>query len=311
MELIRGLHNLRPRHRGCAITIGNFDGLHIGHQTVLNRLQQQAQQLGVPSLVMTFEPQPLEFFQPDKAPARLTRLREKIRLLAQTGIDRLLCLRFDADLAAWSGQEFVQRLLVDSLAARLVIVGDDFRFGRGRDGDFAMLRRLGAEHGFEVAALDTCNLAGERVSSSRVREALANGDMQQAAELLDRPYTISGRVVHGDKRGREFGIPTLNIDLKRIRPAISGVFTTRVHGLTATPLAAVSYIGRRLVFDCERMVLETHLLDHEMDCYGQHIEVEFLHKLRAAQDFNHVDALLEQMQRDLERARAFFKNESS
>lgn len=308
MELIRGLHNLRPRHRGCAITIGNFDGLHIGHRTVLNRLQEQARQLGVPSLVMTFEPQPLEFFQPDKAPARLTSLREKIRLLGQTGIDRLQCLRFDAELAAWSGQEFVQRLLIEGLAVKLVIVGDDFRFGRGRDGDFSMLKQLGSDHGFETMALDTCNLAGERVSSSRVREALANGDMQQAAGLLNRPYTISGRVVHGDKRGRELGIPTLNIDLKRIRPAISGVFTTRVHGLTDVPLDAVSYVGRRLVFNCQRMVLETHLLDHDMDCYGRHIEVEFLHKLRAAQDFHHVDALLEQMQRDLEQARAFFNN---
>lgn len=311
MEFIRGLHNLRPRHRGCAITIGNFDGVHHGHRAVLERLRQLAQRHGVPSLVMIFEPQPLEFFMPDKAPARLTSLREKALLLADSGIDRLLCLRFDATLASWRGQEFVQRLLLDALAVKSVIVGDDFRFGRGRDGDFAMLSRMGEEYGFEVTALETCNLDGERISSSRVRDALACGDLLRAADLLGRSYRIRGRVIHGDKRGRELGIPTLNLDLKRIRPALSGVFATRVYGLADVPIQAISYIGRRRLFNCEHIVLETHLFDYQADCYGRHIEVEFLHRLRPEQDFDNVEALLDQMQRDLGQARQFFSASAS
>lgn len=311
MEFIRGLHNICPRHRGCAITIGNFDGLHTGHRAVLDRLQQLAECHDVPALVIIFEPQPLEYFMPDRAPSRLTSLREKVRLLSDSGIDRLLCLRFDTKLAAWTGREFIQQLLVDRLDARAVIVGDDFRFGRGRDGDFAMLADAGRASGFEVKALETCNLDGERISSSRVRDALACGDLARAAELLGRSYRISGRVIHGDKRGRELGFPTLNLDLKRIRPALSGVFATRVYGLADTPIQAISFIGRRRLFNCEHIVLETHLIDYQADCYGRHIEVEFLHRLRPEQDFDNVEALLDQMRRDLGQARQFFSTYAS
>ncbi|MEJ2346388.1 MAG: bifunctional riboflavin kinase/FAD synthetase, partial [Gammaproteobacteria bacterium] len=215
MELIRGLHNLRARHRGCVATIGNFDGIHLGHQAVLGQLAQQAGELGVPSLVVTFEPQPQEFFAPESAPPRLTRLREKLIALRRYAVDRVLCVRFNREFAAMSAETFIQRVLVDQLDVRYLVVGDDFRFGRERAGNFAMLQEAGARHGFPVVNMHTFMVDGERVSSTRIRTALAAGDLDTAAKLLGRDYRMWGRVAHGDKRGRGIGFPTANIHLHR------------------------------------------------------------------------------------------------
>ncbi|MCA1804241.1 MAG: riboflavin biosynthesis protein RibF [Xanthomonadaceae bacterium] len=202
MELIRGLHNLRPRHRGCAVTIGNFDGVHLGHQAVLGQLAERAAELGLPMVLITFEPQPQEFFSPATAPPRLTRLREKLEALRRYAVERVLVLRFDARLAALTADQFIQRVLVEGLDIRYLVVGDDFRFGQGRAGDFRLLQETGARQGFQVVNMHTFAIGGARVSSTRVRTALAQGDLEAAEALLGRPYRISGRVAAGEQRGR-------------------------------------------------------------------------------------------------------------
>ena len=213
------------------LAIGNFDGLHLGHRALLDRLTAKGCELGLPSAVMTFEPHPRELFSPDQAPARLTSLREKLALIEARGVDRTYVCHFTRKIAALSADEFVEHLLVRGLAVRHLIIGDDFRFGRGRGGDFSSLQRAGVEHGFGVEAMHTIDLDGERVSSSAVREALAAGDLEHAARLLGRPYNISGRVVQGNRIGRDIGFPTANIQLKRKRLPLSGVFAVTVSGL--------------------------------------------------------------------------------
>lgn len=211
MELIRGLHNLRPRHVGCVATIGNFDGVHLGHQAVLGQLVEKGQALGLPTTVIIFEPQPLEIFQPSKVPPRLTRLREKIQALKRYSVDRVLCINFNEHFAQLSAEDFIQRLLVDGLGVRYLVVGDDFQFGKGRSGNFAKLEQAGKDMGFQAVTMRTFSVDGERVSSTRVREALEQGNLEEAEKLLGRPYRMCGRVAHGDKIGRTLGIPTANI----------------------------------------------------------------------------------------------------
>ncbi|MDZ7737236.1 MAG: bifunctional riboflavin kinase/FAD synthetase [Gammaproteobacteria bacterium] len=257
MRLIRGLHNLTETLPGCVATIGNFDGLHLGHQYILDRVKKLAAEKKLPGVVITFEPQPLEFFRPDQAPTRLTSLREKAIQLERLNIDCLVCLHFDHSLAQLSAKAFVEQLLVNKLGIRALVIGDDFRFGQGRGGDRQMLEAYGEEHGFDVFTLDTHAIGTERISSTRVREALASGDLKTAAGLLGRSYSNAGRVIHGDKRGRGLGVPTLNIDLKRLHAPLEGVFATRVHQLVAEPLPAISYIGTRPVFNGRRLLLET------------------------------------------------------
>ena len=237
MRLIRGLHNLRDRDRGCVATIGNFDGVHLGHRTVFQRLLERGRALGLPATVITFEPQPMEFFNPDGAPARLTRLREKVAAIADDGIERIMLLEFGPRLAAMDARCFVDRLLVQGLGVRFLLVGDDFRFGHNREGDFALLRSVGAEQGFAVENLHTIKHAEERVSSTRIREALARGDLEQARHLLGRPYRICGRVAHGDKRGRTIGFPTANIHLHRRVSPVTGVYAVTVRGSWRRPAA--------------------------------------------------------------------------
>lgn len=303
MRLIRGLHNLTETLPGCVATIGNFDGLHLGHQYILDHVKQLAAEMQLPSLVMTFEPQPLEFFKPDKAPTRLTSLREKALQLERLQIDDLVCLHFDHSLAQLSAAAFVERLLVNKLGARALVIGDDFRFGQGRGGDRQALEHFGEQHGFSVTTMDAHAMGNERVSSTRVREALAEGDLNSAARLLGRPYSNAGRVIHGDKRGRDLGVPTLNVDLKRLHAPLEGVFATRVHQLAAEPLPAISYIGTRPVFNGERLLLETHVFDYDADCYGQLVEIEYVERVRAEQTFSTADDLVKQMHRDMETAR--------
>ena len=306
MELIRGLHNLRPRHRGCVATIGNFDGVHLGHQAVLGQLAEKAGQLGLPTTVVTFEPHPQEWFFPDRAPPRLTRLREKLTALRRYSVDRVLVLRFDARLAAMEAAAFVERILVGGLGVRHVVVGDDFRFGRNRAGDFAFLRAMGARHGFDVVAMHSFRIDGERVSSTRIREALAAGDMDTAEKLLGRPYRMCGRVAHGDRRGRDIGFPTANLHLHRRASPVLGVFAVEVFGVPGEPVPGVANVGVRPTVDGTRALLEVHLLDFAGDIYGRYVQVDFLHKLRDERRFASFDALRAQIRRDVEAARAWF-----
>jgi len=306
MELIRGVHNLRPRHRGCVATIGNFDGVHLGHQAVLGQLAQKADELALPATVMVFEPQPQEFFAPQRAPARLTRLREKLQALRRMGVDRVLCVRFDARFAAQSAEEFIDRLLLDGLGVRYVTVGDDFRFGQGRRGDFAMLQQAGRTHGFQVVNMHTFSIDGSRVSSTRVRQALADGDLAQAEKLLGRPYRMSGRVAQGHKRGRSIGFPTANIHLHRKTTPIHGVYAVEVFGLDEEPLAAVANVGNRPTVDGTRSLLEVHLFDFDQDIYGRYVQAEFKHWIRAERRFESFDALKDQIALDAAEAREYF-----
>ena len=306
MELIRGFHNLKPAHRGCVATIGNFDGVHLGHQTVLGQLAEKAAELGVPSVVISFEPYPMEFFAPQKAPARLTRLREKVRALSRYSVDRMLCLQFDKQFAAQPAREFIDKVLIDALDVRYLVVGDDFRFGHERKGDFALLEEVGKQQGFDVVHLHTFSIDGERVSSTRVRQALEAGDMAVAERLLGRPYRMCGRVAHGDKRGRTIGFPTANIHLHRNNTPVKGVFAVELFGVKGEPVAGVANVGTRPTVDGTRSLLEVHLFDFDDEIYGEYVHVEFVHKLRDEVKFDSFEALKAQIDRDAEQARDYF-----
>ena len=306
MELIRGLHNLRPRHRGCVATIGNFDGVHLGHQAVLGQLSEKAAELCLPTAVMTFEPQPQEYFDPAHIPPRLTRFREKLQALRRYSVDRVLCLRFEPALAALTAEQFIRRILVDGLGIRYLVVGDDFRFGRGRKGDFALLQAAGAEHGFHVAHMHTFCIDEARVSSTRVRAALRDGALDEAEKLLGRPYRMCGRVAHGDKRGRSIGFPTANIFLHRKATPVQGVYAVEMFGLNDEPVQGVANVGNRPTVDGTRSLLEVHLFDFDQDIYGRHVHVDFLRKIRDERRFESFEALKAQIQHDAASARAFF-----
>jgi riboflavin kinase/FMN adenylyltransferase len=304
MQVIRGLHNLRAQHRGCVATIGNFDGVHLGHQSVFRHLLEKGRELGLPATVVTFEPQAREYFQPDSAPARLTRLREKLRALQDVGIQRVVILEFNKHLASMAAEEFVRELLVDGLGVSFLSVGDDFRFGRGRKGDFELLKHMGREHGFAVENMNTYLLDADRVSSTRIRQLLTQGELQDAAQCLGRPYRICGRVGHGDKRGRTIGFPTLNVNLHRIVSPLRGVYAVRVLGLAEQPLPGVANIGNRPTVDGgTRYLLEVHLFDFQRSVYGEHIQVEFVRKLRDEKKFESFDALRQQILDDAAAAR--------
>ncbi len=304
MQLVRGLHNLKPDHHGCVATIGNFDGVHLGHQSVFRHLMEQGRALDLPTTVVTFEPQPREFFQPDNAPARLTRLREKLMAIEATGVQRVVVLEFNKRLAAMPADEFVQELLVKGLGARFLSVGDDFRFGRGRAGDFELLQSLGRQHGFAVENMNTYKLDADRVSSTRIRELLTLGDLETAAQCLGRAYRICGRVAHGHKRGRSIGFPTLNLDLHRRVTPLNGVFAVRVLGLDEQSLPGVANIGvRPMVTGDDHYLLEAHLFDFDRQVYGAHIQVEFVQKLREEERFESFEALRQQIWRDADAAR--------
>lgn len=306
MELIRGVHNLRPRHRGCVATIGNFDGVHRGHRRIVEEVIAHARRLGVASTVMLFEPQPQEFFAGAKAPARLMRLRDKVRALAELGVDRVFCVQFDARVRELTAAAFVQRLLVDGLGVRHLVIGDDFRFGVGRSGDFAFLEAAGREHGYTVQNTGSILHDGERVSSTAVREALQAGDLARAESLLGHPYEITGRVRHGDARGRTIGFPTANIALHRRRTPLAGVFAVEVRGLGDAVRTGIANIGRRPTVDGIDERLEVHVFDFSQAIYGQHIAVRFRARLRDEMRFDGLDALKAQIARDAAAAREFF-----
>lgn len=291
------LHNILPEARGAVVTLGNFDGVHIGHQHMLETTMVKAQEQGCPSLVIVFEPQPLEYFS-STPPARITHFDEKCEQLAKFNPDYLLCLPFNAELANLSPEAFVQSLFVDTLGVQHVVVGDDFRFGKDRAGDFAGLEALGQAHGFTIQGVGSIMEGGQRVSSTRIREALASGDFPLAASLLNRPYAMAGTVQQGDKRGRQLGYPTANIDPQRRVLPLQGVFAVKVHGLGQQPLLGMANIGTRPTVDGRKTLLEVNIFNFDQDIYGQKLNIEFCHKIRNEQRFESLDALMAQIQAD-------------
>ena len=306
MEFIRGLYNLKPEHRGCVATIGNFDGVHLGHQRVLRQVKLKALMQGLPAVVVLFEPQPLEYFAKDQAPRRITRLREKLLLLEQHGIDRVLCLRFDAKLLSLSPHDFIQQLLVSGLAVSHFVVGDDFRFGKGRMGNYGLLQSEGLIHGFDVENTQTCELDGERVSSTRIRNALEVHDLAAVRRFIGRPFIVTGKVAYGQQLGRKLGVPTANIRLQKPRPALQGVYATLVHGLLDKPIASVANIGYRPTLVGVQPQLEVHLFDFSNDFYGKTISVEICQFIRSEKKFEGLTQLQTQIKLDMQTAKDFF-----
>jgi riboflavin kinase/FMN adenylyltransferase len=311
MEIIRGLNNLKAVHRGCVATIGNFDGVHRGHQVILQRCRDLAQAQNLPLLVITFEPYPEEFFIRGSEPPRLTRFREKLALLEEQGVSRVFCLRFNQDLANMDAEDFIQQVLVDGLDVRHLVVGDDFRFGRQRQGNFAMLCEAGENHGFVVENTPTVSVESDRVSSTRVRLALQQGELEQAQQMLGRPYFICGHVAHGDKRGRTIGFPTANIHMHRKVVPLKGVFAVSVDGLGDESAPGVANVGVRPTVCGRSMLLEVHLFDFEQQIYGRHVQVNFHQFIRAEKKFDGLEALKEQIAADSTAARNYFHSQSN
>ncbi|WP_428825359.1 bifunctional riboflavin kinase/FAD synthetase [Azonexus sp. IMCC34842] len=304
MRVFRG--HSRPVPAPVVLAIGNFDGVHLGHAVLLRQLVNSAKRLELAPTVLTFEPHPREFFAPESAPARLTTLREKLELLADLGVSQSMVCRFNAAFAALTADQFIEQVLVRGLQVKHLIIGDDFCFGRGRTGNFALLQAAGQRFGFTVEAMQSVTLDGERVSSSGVRRALAIGDMAHAAHLLGRPYIIDGQVAHGDKIGRQLGFATANIRIKHNPLPMAGVFAVEVSGLGDGPLPGVANLGIRPTVGGTRPLLEVHLFDFDRDIYGAHISVRFVNKLRDEQRFPNFDALKAQIAADAAAARAYF-----
>lgn len=304
MQLIRGKQSL-VKLSASVVTIGNFDGMHIGHQKLIQKVVNHAKAHGLPAVLITFEPQPNEFFARG-VQVRLMRLREKWLALQNQGIDYIYCLRFNKTIAALSPEAFVQEILINQLGMKVLIVGDDFRFGAKREGDFERLKVLGKYHGFIPLQMSTLALAGQRVSSTLLREALQKGDLARVNQLLDRPYSMCGKVVYGDQRGRTLGFPTANIRLHRDLVPLTGVYAVRVSGVADIPLTGVANIGIRPTFNGTRVLLEVHLFNFNREIYGQHLRVEFMHKLRDEKRFADFKALVAQIYQDVEQAKAYF-----
>lgn len=306
-RLIRSTYNIRPDSQGAVITIGNFDGVHVGHQQLVANVIRKAKELGVPSLVMTFEPHPFEFFSGDALSIpRITRMREKFFQLAESGVDNVLILPFNQSIASIPARDFVTGILANKVRPGHIIIGDDFRFGHKRQGDVAMLREMGADYGFTVEIMPTVLIDQERVSSTRVRKALAEGDHATAERLLGRPYSMLGRVRLGDQRGRQWGFPTANIFLHRKLTPVKGVYTVYVHGLGDKPLPGVANVGSRPTVDGTTTLLEVHLLDFNQEIYGRYVRVEFCEKLREEVRYPNLDLLIEQIKNDVIAARNYF-----
>ena len=319
MQLIRGLHNLPGFQdklaQGCVLTIGNFDGVHLGHQQVLNAVNIKAKELALPSVVMIFEPLPIEFFAPEKAPVRLMNFREKLRAFQNTEIDYVLCVRFNTEFSNLTADEFVQKILLDGLKIKHLVVGDDFKFGKQRQGNFAFLQQAGRVHDFSVTDMPTFGVEQDRVSSTRIRAALANKrkdglsiapDLAEAKALLGSEFSFNGRVIHGQKLGRTIGFRTLNLNPKRIQMPVQGVFAVSVEGIADEPWPGVANLGLRPTVDGIRPSIEVHLFNWDKDLYGQHVQVTLQKFIRPEMKFNGIEALKQQIALDAEKAKQYF-----
>ncbi len=306
MEIVRGFHNLKFNAKGCVATIGNFDGVHLGHKMLLDRLFFKSSEFNAPSVLVTFEPQPREFFAGEKVPARLSRFREKVTILSKTELDQLICLPFNEKTQSVPANWFTEDFLSGALNTKYLLVGDDFRFGRGREGDFELLEKAGSEKGFEVERAQTLEFEGERISSSRVRESLANGDFELAKALMGRPYSIMGRVVYGRQLGRQLGVPTANVRLQRYRSALEGVYSVSVDGLDVGRKNGIANIGIRPTVGGKEPLLEVHLFDFSGDIYGQLISVTFHQKIRDEQQFASIELLKAQIEKDIVQSQDWF-----
>lgn len=305
MQILRGLYS--PDLQPIAVTIGNFDGVHLGHQALLDELRAVAQQRGLRTAVVIFEPHPREFFTPQQAPVRLTSLREKLEQFREIGVDRVHVCRFNAHFAKMTAEDFMASLS-EKMHAKFVLIGDDFRFGSGRVGDFALMEKIGLQRGFDVRAMHSVLHDGVRVSSTAVRAALANGKVRLAREYLSRPYSISGRVVHGDATGRKLGFPTANLQLKHNQPPLKGIYVVEVHSDGLGVLQGVASLGvRPTVKQDAKPVLEVHLFEFDRQIYGRHLRVEFLEKLRDEEKYPSLEALTRQIALDVENAKQWFR----
>jgi riboflavin kinase / FMN adenylyltransferase len=307
MRLIRGIPHLPVFKNGCALTIGNFDGVHIGHKAVIEKLADRGKTLGLPVVIMIFEPQPLEYFIVDKAPPRLTRLREKVIKFAKLPVDDLVIVRFNKRLAEYDADQFIDEVLVKSLNVKHLVIGDDFRFGKARQGDFAMLKEKGEVHDFSVEDTGSLQVDGQRVSSTLIRNALALGNLEKAGVMLGYPYSVCGRIVHGDKRGRTIGYPTANIRMARKNIPVSGVFAVTMTGIEGAEIEGIANVGVRPTVDgSDKVVLESHLFGFDRDIYGYQVTVHFKQKIRAERRFQTVDELKEQIANDVAEAKKIF-----
>lgn len=306
MKLIRGLHNLSTSLKGSVATIGNFDGLHIGHQQIIQQLKQASERLELPSVVILFEPQPAEFFSPGNSPLRLSRLRDKIAAFDDLNIDYLLCLRFDDTFAGVEAETFVIKTLLGKLHIKHLIVGDDFRFGKNRQGDYQFLKESGDHFGFQVETSHTIELYGERVSSTRIRRCLALNDFDMAKQLLGRPFSLRGKVAHGKKLGAEIGYPTINIRVGKRPVAVQGIFAVHVDGIEEQPMNGVASLGRRPTVDGKDLILEVYLLNFSGDIYGRCVNVTFLKKFRDEEKFKSIEILKRKIEQDVTKATQFF-----
>ena len=305
MEIIRGLHNITARHKGCVLTIGTFDGLHHGHQMLLSHLKAKSEELNYPNLLVTFEPQPREYFQGAVVPARLTRFREKVTILRGLALDRLLCIPFNERTRIIPAKDVIEGLLVNTLDVQYLVVGDDFQFGEGARGNYEMLKEAGDRFGFGVSHMGTLKFEHGRISSSRIRDALSLGDFDLAEKLLGRPYFIMGRVVYGRQLGRQLGVPTANIRLQRYRAALEGVFAVTVMGLDQQ-YEGIANIGVRPTVDGKEPLLEVHIFDFDEEIYGRLLTVTFLNKVRDERTFDGLDSLKNQIERDISETREWF-----
>ncbi len=308
MELIRGLHNLRPRHKPCVLTIGAFDGVHIGHQRVLQGLLDKSRELKLPSTIIVLEPLPREYFAPAEAPPRLMSFGEKFVALRRLGLDRILRVRFTKALSEVGARDFIEDIFVKKLGVKYMVVGDDLRFGHDREGDFDLLTELGGLHGFQVEDSKTFKIEGERVSSTRIRAALQDDQFDLAERLLGKPYEITGKVVYGMQAGRTLGAPTANLELHRYRAALSGVYAVEVRGIDADGLyLGVANVGTRPTMgDLVKAILEVHILNFSGSLYGKTIHVRFRKKLRDEQKFPNLDELKAQIHKDIAIAKEYF-----
>ena len=304
MRLVRGLINLPEDAPPCALTIGNFDGVHRGHQEIISLLEHAARRRGLITSLMLFEPQPMEFFRRDQAPSRLYRLAEKLRALEAHKLDTVVVLEFNHHLAEMKAEDFIENILVQRVNVKYLLIGDDFRFGHERAGDYAMLEAAADRYGFELHSIDSVVESERRISSTAIRELLQQGEIEAASRMLGRPYVMCGRVIHGKKLGRDIGWPTINIPVRRHHSPVAGIYAVRVRGVEQNSrLNGVASVGTRPTVDGEGWILEVHLFDWSGECYGQRVDVEFVQHLREEKKFDDIDAMTRQIEHDAQQAR--------